>query len=251
MSLAEFVRYLNEMLLIEQFSDYCPNGLQVEGRGQLTKVIGAVTASQSAIDHAIYVGADVLLVHHGFFWRSEDPVIKGAKRARIGSLLSNNVSLLAYHLPLDAHPIHGNNAQLGRLLGLKPEGRFGPRGSKDIGILGVLEVPEIAEAFARRVELAVGRRPLLLGDPKKMLHRAGWCTGGAQNYFETAITEGVDVFLTGEVSEPSYHIAKESGVCFVSAGHHATERYGVQSLGAHIADHFGLEFAFFDEDNPV
>jgi len=152
---------------------------------------------------------------------------------------------------LDAHPIHGNNAQLGRLLGLQPDGRFGPRGSKDIGMLGVLEAPESAEAFARRIERSLGRRPLLFGDPAKILRRAAWCTGGAQNYFETAVAEGVDVFLTGEVSESSYHIAKESGVCFVGAGHHATERYGVQSLGAHVADHFGLQFEFFDEANPV
>lgn len=178
-------------------------------------------------------------------------MIKGAKRARLRSLLSNDVSLLAYHLPLDAHPIYGNNAQLGKLLGLKSERGFGPRGSKDIGVLGTLEVPEAAEAFCRRVELALGRRPLLLGDPQKLLYRAAWCTGGAQNYFETAVAEGVDVFLTGEVSESSYHIAKESGVCFLGAGHHATERYGVLSLGVHLVDRFGLDFEFFDEDNPV
>lgn len=250
-SLEDLVRYINELLLVEQYSDYCPNGLQVEGRSQVRRIVGAVTASRAVVEYAANVQADAVLVHHGYFWRSEDPVLKGAKRARIKTLLSNDISLLAYHLPLDAHLIYGNNAQLALRLGLTCQGRFGPAGNKSIAMLGISNPPVSAGEFADRILTALGRAPLLLGDQSKIIRRVAWCTGGAQNYFESAIAEGVDVFLTGEVSESCYHLAKESGVCFVAAGHHATERYGVQALGVHLADWFGLDFEFLDEENPI
>lgn len=250
-SLTELVRYLNEMLTPDQFSDYCPNGLQIEGRPQVKKIVGAVTASHFVVDFAIRAQADAILVHHGYFWRSEDPTIRGAKRTRLKSLLCHDVSLLAYHLPLDAHPVFGNNAQLGHRLGLTCIGRFGPAGNKDIVMLGALNPPLTAAQFSARISAALGRVPLLLGDPSKIIERVAWCTGGAQNYFELALTQHVDAFLTGEVSEPSYHIARESGTCFFSAGHHATERYGVQALGKQLTEQFQLEFEFVDEENPV
>jgi dinuclear metal center YbgI/SA1388 family protein len=189
-----------------------------------------------------------VLVHHGYFWKNEAPQITGQKYRRLRLLLANDVNLLAYHLPLDAHPELGNNAQLGARMGWLADARFG---DNDLGFIATLPMPMPLAHFAAHVENTLGRAPLVLGDPDSELRRVAWCTGAAQGYFDDAIRAGADVYLSGEVSEPTTHLAAESGVAYVSAGHHATERYGVQAVGAHLADAFGLEHLFIDIDNPV
>ncbi|MCK6396372.1 Nif3-like dinuclear metal center hexameric protein [Zoogloea sp.] len=248
MERAELQRYLDNLLEVGRFRDYCPNGLQVEGRAEIRRVVCGVTASQALLDAAVARDADAVLVHHGYFWRGEDGVITGLRRKRLGTLLSRDINLFAYHLPLDAHPELGNNAQLARLMGWMPEGRFG---EQDIGWTGRAPHAMSGELLARQVAARLGRAPLLLGDPARTVERIAWCTGGAQGYFEQAIACGVDCFVSGEASEQTTHLARESGVTYLAVGHHASERYGVQALGAHLAERFGLEVAFVEVDNPV
>lgn len=247
----ELITYLDYLLNVSAFDDYCPNGLQVEGRNEISKIIGGVTASQALIDTAILKGADTLLVHHGYFWKGEDPRVIGMKRKRLGSLLDAGINLLAYHLPLDAHPELGNNAQLARLLDLKVTGSFGRGAGPDIGLLGELPNRVEAEGFADNLAVKLGREPLHISGGKGPVHTIAWCTGAAQGYLEAAAALGVDAFLTGEVSEQTVHEARELGIHFFSAGHHATERGGVMALGAHLADQFGISFQFEDIENPV
>ena len=247
--LLETLRDYNASLLqTGLFRDYCPNGVQVEGRPEIRRIATAVSASQFVLDAAIAWGADAILVHHGYFWRNEDPTLTGLKKHRIARLLSEEVSLLAYHLPLDAHPELGNNARLGVSLGVAERGRFG---EQNIACHGELLQPCSASIFADRVARVLQRQPLLVGPPDKPLRKLAWCSGGAQSYFEQAIALGVDAFLTGEISEQNVHAAEESGVVFIAAGHHATERYGIHALGEHLAGHFGLAHRFFDQANPV
>jgi len=248
MERAELQRYLDTLLDVARFKDYCPNGLQVEGRAQVSRVVCGVTASQALLDAAVARGADAVLVHHGYFWRGEDGCITGLRRRRLGTLIANDINLFAYHLPLDAHPELGNNAQLARLMGWLPEGRFG---EQDIGWTGRLAEGETLEALARGAAARLGREPLMLGDPGRRIERIAWCTGGAQGYFEQAIAQGVDCFVSGEASEPTTHLARESGVAYMGIGHHASERYGVKALGAHLAAAFGIEAEFVEVDNPV
>ncbi|HEU0188117.1 MAG TPA: Nif3-like dinuclear metal center hexameric protein [Gallionellaceae bacterium] len=248
MQLNELADYIGRMLEIDRFRDYCPNGIQVEGKGQVLCIATAVTASQDVLEAATAWGADALLVHHGYFWRNENAALTGVKKRRIAHLLSHDVSLLAYHLPLDAHPELGNNAQLAQRLGLTPAGRFG---EQDIAWHGALQQPCSLDDFAGRVSVALQRTPQVIGDGRQPLQRLAWCSGAAQGYFEQAIALGVDAFLTGEISEQCVHLARETGVAFISAGHHATERYGVQALGEHLAQQFGLDHHFIDQDNPV
>jgi len=249
--LAEIVTFSDELLSTSMYQDYCPNGLQVEGKLEINKIVSGVTASQALIDGAINKGADLILVHHGFFWKGEPAPIVGRKKSRIASLLESDVSLLAYHLPLDDHSECGNNAQLAKRLGLKPFGKFGWE-KKQIGLLVEAEQPMFGGEFSARIESVLGRKPLHISSrDKKTINTIAICTGGAQSYFEAAIAEGVDAFVTGEVSEQSYHLAMESGVDFFAAGHHATERYGVQALGEMLADAFSLEYEYFEIDNPV
>lgn len=248
MERAELQRYLDNLLEVGRFRDYCPNGLQVEGRAEIRRVVCGVTASQALLDAAVAREADAVLVHHGYFWRGEDGVITGLRRKRLGTLLSRDINLFAYHLPLDAHPELGNNAQLARLMGWMPEGRFG---EQDIGWTGRLPHAIRGDLLARQVAARLGREPLLLGDPARTVERIAWCTGGAQGYFEQAIACGVDCFVSGEASEQTTHLARESGVSYLAVGHHASERYGVQALGAHLAERFGLDVTFVEVDNPV
>ena len=248
MLLNELRDYNASLLQISLFKDYCPNGVQVEGRAEVRRIATGVTASQYVLESAIAWGADAILVHHGYFWRSEDAAITGIKKRRIAHLLRNDVSLLAYHLPLDAHPELGNNAQLGKLLGLEERGRFG---EQNIACFGVLESPMLLTQLAQRVEHELQRVPQIIGDGAKSVHKVAWCSGGAQDYFEAAIVRGVDAYLTGEVSEQNFHLAQESGVAFIAAGHHATERHGVQALGKHLSERFALEHRFFDQNNPI
>jgi dinuclear metal center YbgI/SA1388 family protein len=247
----EITTYLDLLLNVSAFDDYCPNGLQVEGRQEVNKIIGGVTASQALINEAILQGADTLLVHHGYFWKGEDPRVTGMKHKRLGSLLDAGINLLAYHLPLDAHPELGNNVQLARLLDLKVTGSFGKGAGPDIGLVGELPIRVTANAFAEHLATKLGREPLLIPGGQDPIHTIAWCTGAAQNYIEQAAALGVDAFLTGEVSEQTVHEARELGIHFFSAGHHATEKGGVMAVGAHLAENFDITFHFADIDNPV
>lgn len=246
--LDELADYNSSLLQTGLFRDYCPNGVQVEGRAQVRRIATGVTASQHVLDAAIAWGADAILVHHGYFWRNEEATIVGIKKKRIAQLLRNDVSLLAYHLPLDAHPELGNNAQLGKLLGLVEQARFG---EQNLVWLGSLAQPLQLEQFTRQIAGTLQRTSQLIGDRNKSISKVAWCSGGAQGYFEAAIAQGVDAYITGEISEQNFHLANETGVAFIAAGHHATERYGIQALGEHLASRFGLEHRFFDQDNPV
>ena len=246
----ELTRYLDQLLDAERFRDYCPNGLQVEGRGEVRRVVAGVTASQALVDAAIARGADALLVHHGWFWRGEDGRVTGWRKSRLQSLLAHDINLIGYHLPLDGHAELGNNAQLAKRLGWPVDGRFG---EQDLGWHGRTRVPMTLADLAQTVAAQLQRVPQVIagGEPDRLIERIAWCSGGAQNFFEQAIAQGVDVYLSGEISEQNVHLARESGVAYIAAGHHATERYGVQALAAHLADRFGLDCEFVDIDNPV
>ena len=248
--LKELVAYTNDLLEIDRFQDYCPNGLQVEGKPQIQRLISGVTASQALIDAAIDKQADAILVHHGYFWRGEDARIVGLKRRRIKSLLDHNISLLAYHLPLDAHPVYGNNVQLGKRLQLTVEGQFGPD-KPAIGLYGQLAEPMLAVDFADHLEVMLGHRPLHVPVASQSIRSIAWCTGAAQGYIEQAIALGVDAYLTGEASEQTVHLAREGDIHFYAAGHHATERDGARVLAEHLAQQFDLEQQFIDIPNPV
>ena len=232
-----------------RFKDYAPNGLQVEGRTGIRRILTAVTASRAAIDHAVVTGADMLLVHHGMFWKSEPATITGWKKQRIAALLAHDINLAGYHLPLDAHPELGNNAQLAKRCGWLPEYRFGDQDLLTAGRNG--KRGQTLTGLADDIAAALGRRPTVAGDPERVLDKLVWCSGGAQGYFQAAIDHGADAYITGEISEAQYHLANETGTVFISAGHHATERYGIQALGSAIADTFGIEVSFFDEANPA
>lgn len=248
MNRSELLAALDGKLEPWRFKDYAPNGLQVEGSDEIRRIVTGVTASQALIDEAIRLQADTILVHHGYFWKSEAAPITGIKRKRIASLLQSNINLIAYHLPLDAHLELGNNAQLGQLLGFTDAA---PSQSEPLLWCGQLAQPMAGEALRQHISDRLGREALLLGEEGRPLQRVAWCTGGAQGFFEQAIALGVDVFITGEVSEQNQHLANESGVSFIAAGHHATERYGAKALGQWLADEFALDVQFIDLFNPV
>ena len=244
----ELVSYLDRLLEPTKFKDYCPNGLQVEGRGEVQRIVAGVTASQALLDAAVAHGADAVLVHHGYFWKGDDGRVTGIRRQRLGTLINHDINLLAYHLPLDAHPEFGNNAQLALGLDWLPEARFG---EQDIAWLGTLAEPADLATVSGNVERLLGRVPLVIGEAGRPVRRIAWCTGGAQGYFEQAIALGVDAYVSGEISEQTVHLARESGVAYIAAGHHATERGGVQALAAHLREKFGLDCEFVDIENPV
>ncbi|WBE25089.1 Nif3-like dinuclear metal center hexameric protein [Denitrificimonas caeni] len=244
------IQTLENFLNVSAISDYCPNGLQVEGKAQIKRIVSGVTASQALIDAAIELEADAILVHHGYFWKGEDQRVIGMKQRRIKALLANDINLLAYHLPLDVHPEVGNNVQLAQRLGLTVTGPLEPDNPRNVGLLGELAVPLSAAEFAARIESALDRAPLVI-DHQRPIQRVAWCTGAAQGYIEHAIAAGADAFITGEVSERTFHEAQENNISFFAAGHHATERYGVQALGAWLAERFGIEHQYVECDNPV
>jgi dinuclear metal center YbgI/SA1388 family protein len=248
MQRAELDAYLDQYLDVARFRDYCPNGLQVEGRADVERIVTGVTASLELLHAAIEARADAVLVHHGYFWRGEDQRIVGMRRRRISLLVQNDLNLYAFHLPLDAHAEIGNNVALARTLGLVVEGRTG---EQDIVFYGRADTELTLEALADRVETRLARTPLVIGDKDRPVSRIAWCTGAAQGYLEDAVRLGADVYITGEASEQTVHLARESGVAFIGAGHHATERYGVQALGAHLAHRFGLNHTHIDIPNPV
>lgn len=240
--------YIASLLEPDRFRDYCPNGVQVEGKAEVRRIASGVTASQRLLQAATAWNADAILVHHGYFWRNEDAAVTGIKKQRLAYLLKHDVNLLAYHLPLDAHAELGNNAQLGKRLDFIEHGRFG---EQDIACYGELAQAQTLAQLTQKIAHSLQRTPLVIGEGDPTIRRIAWCTGAAQGYFEAAIALGVDAFLTGEISEQNVHVAQETGVAFIAAGHHATERYGVQALGAHLAEHCGVEHHFFELENPV
>ena len=236
------------LLQPERFKDYGPNGLQVEGKAQIARIVSGVTASRALIDAAIAQQADAIFVHHGLFWRGQDGRITGWMKQRLQRLLAHDISLFAYHLPLDAHPQWGNNACLGQVLGWAADARFG---EQELGCVASVDYPS-AQALAVHIERVLGRSATLVAPPGAApIRRVAWCSGGAQGYFEAAIAAGADAFVTGEISEPQAHLAREMGVAFIAAGHHATERYGAPAVAAHVAALHGLEHVFIDIDNPA
>jgi dinuclear metal center YbgI/SA1388 family protein len=240
--------HIDQVLEAGRFEDYGPNGLQVEGKARISKLVSGVTASLALIDAAIAEGADAILVHHGLFWRGQDGRVTGWMRQRLGRLIEHNVNLLAYHLPLDAHSSLGNNAQWGLRLGLTADARFG---DQNLGFLGAAPEGMSLQSLADRAQQDARRPVTVLPGDGRAIQRVAWCSGGAQGYFEGAIAAGADVFLTGEISEPQAHYARETGVAFIACGHHASERHGAPALGQAVADQFGLSHVFIDIDNPA
>lgn len=238
---------LDDLLQPERFKDYGPNGLQVEGKPQIARLVSGVTASRALIEAAIAQNADAILVHHGLFWRGQDGRITGWMKERLRLLLAHDINLLAYHLPLDAHPELGNNARLGQLLGWTCDAHFGEQA---LGCVATVDYDN-AQSLAQHIEQVLGRSATLVQPDARPVRRVAWCSGGAQSYFEAAIAAGADAFVTGEISEPQTHLAREMGVAFIAAGHHATERYGVAAVAAQVAAQHGIEHLFIDIDNPA
>lgn len=245
-------QYLNELLKPEQIKDYAPNGLQIQGNDDIQKIVTGVTASQALIDQAIQENADALLVHHGYFWKNESYVIRGMKHKRIKALLDNDINLFAYHLPLDIHPSLGNNAQLAKLLDIEVTGSLELSNPFSVAIQGQLSQVQNGEALSQRINEKLARTCLHIAPPSnKLIKTLAWCTGGGQDYIELAAEQGIDAFISGEVSEKTTHIAHEMDIHFFAAGHHATERYGVKALGEHLQQTHNLDVVFIDIDNPV
>lgn len=239
------MQYCHQYLQVDKFSDYCPNGLQIQGKTAIQNIISGVSANQDLIDKAIDEKTDALFVHHGFFWKNEAPEIIGIKRNRIKALLNHDINLFAYHLPLDAHPIVGNNIQLAMRLNIQNPTPI------DDTLVWQGEVDTTLKEIAQSCERVTMRAPLIFGDLSKRIQKIAWCTGGAQNYIEHAIHIGADCFITGEVSEQIPAIVQENNIVFISAGHHATERYGVQALCQHLSQQFNLKHQFIEIDNQV
>ncbi len=246
--LKELVAYCDDLLAADRFQDYCPNGLQVAGRSPVRRIVAGVSACQALLDAAVARQADLVMVHHGWFWKGEAPQVTGLRHRRLRTLLRHDIGLLAYHLPLDAHPELGNNAQLAERLGFEVTGPLNPDG---IGLVGLLPEARPAEELARHVGRRLGREPLLIAAGERPVRRVAWCTGAAQGQIEQAIEHGADLYLSGEISEQTVHIAREAGIHYLAAGHHATERYGIQALARHVAGWFGIEWEFVDIDNPA
>ena len=250
-SLKQLENDLKELLKPELFRDYCPNGLQVEGRLEISRIVSGVTACKALIDAAAGQGADLLLVHHGYFWRGEDPSISGLKKSRIESLLKHQINLMAYHLPLDVHRQLGNNVQLAKVLGFEIDGELGKQNNHPIALTAEFADPPSFVEMKKLLQNKLGREPFAIEGGEGPIKSVAWCTGAAQNHIQLAVEAGVDAYITGEVSEPTVHIAREAGLHFFAAGHHATERYGVQALGNYLAEKYSLEHQFIDIDNPV
>lgn len=248
MKLDALNHYLNTLLQPERFNDYCPNGLQVEGKQEIQKIVTGVTASMALLQAAAEAKADAILVHHGYFWRGDALPITGIKKRRIQFLLQHDINLLAYHLPLDAHTELGNNVMLAKQLGLTVTGRAG---NKDMLLLAELNQPQTLQTLVETIARKLQRTPQVIGDLNKPIKQIALCTGAAQGYIEQAVEAGVDVYISGEISEQTVHVARESGMSYISAGHHATERYGIQALGEHLAQKFDFQHEFIDIDNPV
>lgn len=249
--LQSLVSELAALLDVKQFNDYCPNGLQIEGRSSIRRIVTGVTATQAVIDQAVQLKADAILVHHGYFWRGEEPVLTGMKKRRIKTLLDHGISLLAYHLPLDAHPVLGNNAQLGNLFGWGATEPLSFHNKKPMGLITDLTKPLTPGQLNTLLVERLRREALHIDGGPDIIRRVAWCTGAAQSYIHHALTAGADAFISGEISEQTTHIAREEGIHYFAAGHHATERYGVQALGQWLVERFDLAHHYVEIDNPV
>ena len=250
-SLQLLVSAADRLLHPEQFDDYCPNGLQVQGRNRVKRLISGVTASLAFIEAAIAAGGDALLVHHGCLWRADPLPLTGMKGRRIRAMMMADISLLAYHLPLDAHPELGNNATLAKCLDIEITGPLEPDNAQNIGLVGRFAQPVPAGQLVRRIENKLGRQAFHIGAPEALIHSIAWCSGGAQSYFRHAIARGTDAFLTGEISEQNTHEARETGIHYIAAGHHATECGGVRATGQYLASELGIEHQFVEIANPA
>lgn len=242
------ISYLSELLQINLFEDYAPNGLQIEGKSEIKKIVTGVTASQALIEAAIAEQADALLVHHGYFWKGEDVRIVGMKKSRVQALLKHDINLLAYHLPLDAHAEFGNNVQLGQVFGLPITGFAG---KNNLIAYSKLPAPLAVQEIYSLLQQKLQRAPLVVGSHEKSIQTLAWCTGAAQGYLQAAVELGADAFISGEISEQTTHIANELNVTYFAAGHHATERYGIQALGRHLAEHFNIAHIYVEVENLV
>jgi len=252
MNSSTFENLLNELLKPELIKDFCPNGLQIQGSETITKVITGVTATQVLIDQAIKLKADALVVHHGYFWKNESYVIRGMKHKRIKALMDNNINLFAYHLPLDIHPTLGNNAQLAKLFDIKVTGPLEVGNSQSVAIRGELQQPTAAVDFAKTISTQLNRKCLHIAPPSnKLIKTIAWCSGGGQNYIELAAEQGIDAFISGEVSEQTTHVAREMDIHFFAAGHHATERYGAKAIADYLQSELAIDAQFIDIDNPA
>lgn len=244
-------QFLTQTLQPHQIRDFCPNGLQVEGKQTIKKIVTGVTASLALVQAAIEAGADAILVHHGYFWKGENEAVVGMKKQRLKLLLEHDINLFAYHLPLDIHPELGNNAQLAKLLGIEVERGLEIGNKTSVPMAGRLTHPQTVADFASNIEKVLNRKPLFNGPDDKVIETIGWCTGGGQSFIEMAATQGLDAYLSGEASEQTIHTSNEMNVAFFAAGHHATERYGAKALGEHVAERFDVEVEFIDINNPV
>lgn len=250
-ALDDLVRKVDLLLHPDRFKDYCPNGLQIQGRTEVRKLVTGVTASLDFIEQAIANQACAVLVHHGCLWHDDPIAIVGMKYHRIKALMDADISLLAYHLPLDAHPKYGNNAQLARLLDITVTGKLEPDNPTNIGFVGRLAKPILATDFALKLEHQLKHTPTHIAVAKPQIETIAWCSGAAQNYFKHAIKIGVDAYLSGEISEQTTHEARENNIHYFAAGHHATEREGARAVGNYLADCFGIEHQFIEIDNPA
>lgn len=250
-ALSELIRYCDALLGASGFHDYAPNGLQVEGRAEVVRLVTGVTASAALLERAIDAGADAVLVHHGYFWKGEPSPVTGMKARRLAMLLRHDVSLIAYHLPLDVHRVYGNNAQLGKRLAFEIDGYAEAGGVPGLLAYGRLRVACSPDEFADRLACLLGRTPLHVGTGPRIIRQVAWCSGAAQRFVAAAVNLGVDAYISGEISEPTTHEAREYGIHYFAAGHHATERYGVQALGEHLATRLQLDHCFIDDPNPV
>ncbi len=250
-SLEQLLGACNDLLQPQRFDDYCPNGLQVEGAATIDTLVTGVTASQALLEAAVAAGAQAVLVHHGYFWKGDSSRVTGMLKRRLRLLLEHDISLLAYHLPLDALPEFGNNASLAKVLGFNVTGDLQPGREHSIGLLGELSQPMPAAALGRLISERLQREPIHIPGREDIVTRVAWCTGAAQGYIGQAVAAGADAYITGEISEQTVHIARESGIHFFAAGHHATERYGVQAVGHYLAQKTGIRHQFIDIDNPA
>ena len=242
---------LDAELYVERFKDYCPNGLQVEGKAEIAVLVSGVTACQALLDRAVALQADAILVHHGYFWRGEDQRLVGMRARRIKTLLTADINLFAYHLPLDCHPTLGNNAGLGQAMGLTGFGSINPNDKSHPVFQGSFVKAQTLTQIAEGLRGELQREVIMVGSGDTAVTSVVWCTGGGQNYIDEAADAGADLFVTGEISEQTVHVARERGIAFIAAGHHATERYGVRRLGSWIADHYGVQHHFIDIDSPA
>lgn len=249
--LKEIIQWCDQTLKSHEFKDYAPNGLQIEGKPEVKKILCAVTASQDAIDAAIAQQADLLLVHHGYFWKGEPYPITGMRGKRIKTLIQNDISLVGYHLPLDSHPTLGNNAAIAEILGLENIEALNPSERNPIGNIGYLKNPMQPEDFKYFLTEKLGFETIHLNAEKPMIEKVGFCTGAAQDFITQAAMMDCDAFISGEVSERTFYEAKELNVHYFACGHHATERYGVQRLAKAISEQFNIEYSYFELNNPI